>query len=100
MVFAALLTLTLMILQFSGKMMVIFKLHDTKVFFVSEYGNGLSEGSPILYRGFQVGKVNAVQLADDNSHIEISGEIDSRQPLPANMIGDIKAQSQLGSSAR
>lgn len=99
-VLAALLTLAWMILQFSGKMMSIFKLHETKVFFVSEFGNGLTEGSPVLYRGFQVGKVNAVRLADDNIHIEISGEIDSRHPLPANMIGDIKAQSQLGSSAQ
>ncbi|HZK81177.1 MAG TPA: MlaD family protein [Humisphaera sp.] len=99
-VIAALLTLTWMILQFSGKMMAIFKLHETRVLFVSDRGDGLSEGSPVLYRGVQVGKVSSVKLADDNIHIRITGEIDSRPPLPANMIGDIKAQSQLGSAAQ
>jgi phospholipid/cholesterol/gamma-HCH transport system substrate-binding protein len=96
----ALLTLAWMILQFSGKLMAIFKLHETIVMFVSDRGDGLSDGSPVLYRGMQVGKVNSVRLADDNIHINITGEIESRYKLPANVMGDIKAQSQLGSSAQ
>jgi len=96
----ALLTFVLGLLMFSGKLMGIFKLHETKVGFVSESGYGLSEGSPVLYRGVQVGKVNSVRLADDKIHVQISGEIENRPPLPANIIGDIKAQSQLGSSAQ
>src|ERR1700709_2434128 len=99
-VLTALLTLGWMILQFSGKMMGIFKLHETTVSFISDRGDGLSEGSPVLFRGVQVGKVNTVRLADDNVHIDITGEIHSRPALPANMIGDIKAQSQLGSAAQ
>ncbi|HWE03871.1 MAG TPA: MlaD family protein [Tepidisphaeraceae bacterium] len=99
-VLSALLVLVWMILTFSGRMMGIFKPKATQVVFVSTRGDGLSQGSPILYRGVQVGKVNGVTRADDNITIQIAGEIDNHPPLPANVSGEIKAQSQLGSAAQ
>ena len=99
-VLAALATLVWMILTFSGRLMGLFKPKGTPVVFLSDRGDGLSEGSPVFYRGVQVGKVTGVRRSDDNIHVQINGEVDNHPPLPGNVIGLIKSQSQLSSSSQ
>lgn len=99
-VLSALAILVWMILTFSGRLMGIFKPRGTPVSFISSRGDGLSNGSPVLYQGVQVGKVIDVQRSEDNVHVKIIGEIDNTPPLPHNLTGQIKYQSQLGSASQ
>jgi len=93
-------TLAWMVMTFSGQAMRLFKPKATPVAFVSDRADGLDDGSPVLFHGVQVGKVSGVRRASDNIHIQIDGEIDNTPPLPSNLEGQIKAQSQLGSASQ
>ena len=99
-VLSSLAILVWMILTFSGRLMGLFKPRGTPVVFVSTSGDGLSNGSPVLYQGVTVGKVIDVLRSEDNIHVFILGDIDNTPPLPANLAGQIKSQSLLGSAAQ
>ena len=99
-VLIALGVLTWMVLTFSGRAAGLLKPKGTPIVFLSERGDGLNDGSPVLYRGVQVGKVTGVRRTDDNTHVRISAEVDNRPPLPHNLSGQIRAQSALGSSSQ
>ena len=99
-VLGAMMVLLWMILTFSGRMMGLFKPKGTVVIFNSDRADGLSDGSPVLYNGVQVGKVRSVSRVGDNMHVRIEGEIENNPPLPANLVGQIKPVSQLGNSSQ
>lgn len=92
-------TLIWMFMAFSGSAMSIFKPPSIKVKFLSSRADGLSDGSPVLYRGVEVGTVDAVTRLSDKLTILIQGHIDNHPPLPANLRGIINRQSALGAAA-
>jgi len=97
-VLVALLTLAWMILTFSAARCGFFRPKGVRVVFRSERADGLSEGSPVFFKGVEVGKITRVRRMEDNEHVLIEGELDNHPPLPQNLQGDIKAQSSLSSS--
>ena len=99
-VLGALGILAWMILSFSGRAMGLFKAKGTPVVFLADRADGLYEGSPVFFKGVEVGKVTGVRREGDNLHVQITGEIDNNPPLPGNLTGNIKAQSSLGSSTQ
>jgi phospholipid/cholesterol/gamma-HCH transport system substrate-binding protein len=99
-VLIALGALAWMIMQFTGRAMAIFKPAGMPIVFTSNRGDGLSDGSPVLYRGVQVGKVNAVRRLPDNEHVRIDAEVNDNPPLPRNITGEIRTQSQLSSTSQ
>jgi phospholipid/cholesterol/gamma-HCH transport system substrate-binding protein len=98
-VLSALGMLVWMILTFSGGAMRIFKARGTPVGFLCDRADGLSDGSPVFFKGVQVGKVTRVTRMPDNVNVSIEGELENHPPLPQNLIGQIRAQSQLGTSS-
>src|SRR5262249_48655477 len=63
---------------------------------------GLADGSPVTYRGVNVGRVTGVRrmlTPDNREDIVIDALIDAEPPLPANLRGRIKQTSLLGGSA-
>ena len=97
-VLTALAMLMWMVLTFSGGAMRMFRPRGTHVVFKCDRADGLSEGSPVFFKGVEIGKVTAVIRMPDNEHVIIDGELENRPPLPQNLAGEIKAQSSLGSS--
>lgn len=97
-VLGALLTLVWMVLTFSGRAMRLLKPKGEIISFISDRADGLSDGSPVFYKGVEVGRATGVTLLDDNVHIRISAEVQNNPPLPANLTGSIRNQSQLGTS--
>lgn len=96
----ALLLLGWMILQFGdaplrllAKKQIPIHLHATQV-------DGLSEGSPINFRGVSVGRVTKIALSDDQTSVLINAVVELRDPpLPGNLQGFIRMPSWIGSSA-
>lgn len=97
-VLLALATLTWMVLTFSGGAMRIFKPKGVPVVFRCDRADGLSEGSPVFFKGVEVGRITDVRRLEDNQTVLIEGELDNHPPLPQNLQGDIRAQSSLSSS--
>src|SRR5579872_1475849 len=89
-VLSALAMLVWMILTFSGGAMRIFKARGTPVVFLCDRADGLSDGSPVLFKGVQIGKVTRVTRLSDNEHVSIEGELENHPPLPQNLIGQIR----------
>lgn len=96
----ALATLVWMMLTFSGRIMQIFKPPGVPVVFLSTRGDGLSDGSPVLFNGVRVGKVTSVAREADNLHVRVGGEIENVPPLPGNLSGKIVRTSYLGSGSQ
>jgi len=66
---------------------------------VADRADGVNEGSPVLYLGVEVGRVLAVKRNPDNSSVSIDAILNTGEQIPVNVVGVIKAQSALGSSA-
>jgi phospholipid/cholesterol/gamma-HCH transport system substrate-binding protein len=98
-VLGALVFLGWMILKFGDRPARLFATPTFPVSFAAERADGVGEGSPILYRGVNVGRVTKVARADDMRTILIDAHIDHAPPLPANVRGRIVAQSLLGAGS-
>jgi phospholipid/cholesterol/gamma-HCH transport system substrate-binding protein len=66
---------------------------------VADRADGVNEGSPVLYLGVEVGRVLTVKRNPDNSSVSIDAILNTGEQIPVNVLGIIKAQSALGSSA-
>lgn len=88
-----------MILKFGDRPAKLFATPTFPVSFRAERADGVGEGSPILYRGVNVGRVNTITRATDMVTILIDAQIDQSPPLPANVRGRIVAQSLLGAGS-
>jgi phospholipid/cholesterol/gamma-HCH transport system substrate-binding protein len=66
---------------------------------VADRADGVAEGSPVLYLGVNVGRVLGVKRNPDNSSVSIDAILNTGEQIPLNVVGNIKAQSALGSSA-
>jgi phospholipid/cholesterol/gamma-HCH transport system substrate-binding protein len=90
-----------MILQFAGKAASYFLTSGMKVTLTAPRAEGLADGSPITYKGVNVGRVTGVRRVigkNDNEDILIDALIQANPPLPANLHGRIKQTSLLGGS--
>lgn len=99
-VLVALAGLAWMILRFAGQAMNYFLAKGDPIRLVTERADGVLEGSPILYRGMNVGRVTTVRRRPSDDLIEINALIDADPPLPANLRGSIKQTSLLGGSSQ
>ncbi|HEX5244089.1 MAG TPA: MlaD family protein [Tepidisphaeraceae bacterium] len=88
-----------MVLQFTGRATAAFAGKGIPVAIIASRGDGVSEGTPVLYRGVQVGKIDSVARAEDNLHIRMAAELDRNPPLPRDLEATIRIQSMLGTSA-
>ncbi len=95
----ALVALGWMILKFGGKVATPFAPEQYRVSFVTDRADGLADGSPISYRGVDVGRVTRVQLSADQRQVQVTALLNKVPELPANVRGIIRQQSLLGTGA-
>lgn len=90
-----------MVLQFANKAATFFLTSGTRITLTAPRAEGIADGSPVTYRGVNVGRVTGVRrvLTDDREDVVIDALIDADPPLPANLHGRIKQTSLLGGSA-
>ena len=87
-VLLALLFLAVMILLFGEAPIRLLRASQTKIQFVAETAEGISNGSPIYYLGVNVGQVTAFELpAEGAPGVNILGVLRSQTPIPANVTG-------------
>ena len=93
-----------MVLQFANKAASFFLTTGTKITLTASAAGGLSDGSPVTYKGVNVGRVTGVRRIVNPSvaageDVLIEALIQTEPPLPANLHGRIKQTSVLGGSA-
>ncbi len=99
-VLVALVVLGWMILAFAGKASTYFLTKGTPVSLEADRADGVTEGSAVMYRGVNVGRVMRVRLASDNVHVLIELLVNQQsRPLPANLRAMIKSTGLLGATA-
>src|SRR5690606_35897161 len=86
-------------LQFSGKTASTLLSSGMPFQLEGERADGVSEGSPIYYRGVPVGRVERVQLQSDNSGVIISAILDAERTVPENVVGYVRPSSALSMAA-
>jgi phospholipid/cholesterol/gamma-HCH transport system substrate-binding protein len=89
----ALAFLGLMILLFGEAPVRLVRASQTKLLFLADTAEGISNGSPIYYLGVNVGQVTAVELPADRAQpgVTIRGVIRSRATLPGNVEAVIRS---------
>jgi phospholipid/cholesterol/gamma-HCH transport system substrate-binding protein len=95
----ALLVLGWMIIQFGGSLATPFAAPTFPIDFTSERADGVVEGSPLLYRGVNVGKVTSVALLPDNVNVAIGAQVNESAKLPENVRGVIRQTNLFGGGA-
>ncbi|HWB53639.1 MAG TPA: MlaD family protein [Tepidisphaeraceae bacterium] len=95
-VLVALVALCWMLLKFGGMPAQLFTPAQIPVEFVSPRADGLGDGSAVLFRGVEVGRVTEIHRSSDNTHVIINALIDRTPPLPGDITAVIKMQSLLG----
>lgn len=88
-----------MILQFGGSIASPFTEKQLPITLVTTRADGLSDGSPIFYRGVLVGRVSNVTRADDMITIYVQGLVAAAPPLPSNVYARVRTQGLIGSGA-
>jgi phospholipid/cholesterol/gamma-HCH transport system substrate-binding protein len=93
-----------MILQFANKAATFFLTTGSKITLTASAAGGLSDGSPVTYKGVNVGRVTGVRRVVNPSiangeDVVIDALIQADPPLPANLHGRIRQTSLLGGSA-
>jgi phospholipid/cholesterol/gamma-HCH transport system substrate-binding protein len=88
---AALTLLGVMILLFGEAPLRLFRPAQLKVSFVADSAEGITNGSPILYLGVNVGQVRSLELRADEPGVTIHGTLEHNRPIPANIEGIIRS---------
>src|SRR3954454_20084885 len=89
-----------MILQFGGRAVAPLAPARLSVKFTTDRADGLADGSPLTFRGVNVGQVTRVTRADDGKTVLIIADVDTKPPVPGNVHGEIRTQSMIGSGAQ
>jgi phospholipid/cholesterol/gamma-HCH transport system substrate-binding protein len=91
-VLVALAFLAMMILLFGEAPIRLIRASQTKIQFVADTAEGISNGSPIYYLGVNVGQVTSVELPPDGaSGVRINGVLRTKSSLPSNVTGSIRS---------
>ncbi len=98
-VLVSLVILGWMIIQFGARIGTLFAGEQMAVTFRTDRADGLNPGSAVRHRGVEVGRVESVSLDAQAEQIVIQAKLDTKQILPANLVGEIRIQSFLGSGA-
>jgi len=98
-VLVSLIVLGWMIIQFGARFGTAFAGEQFPITFRAERADGVNPGSAVRHLGVEVGRIEAVTLDAQNQIITINANIDSDKVLPANLIGEIRITSFLGSGA-
>ncbi len=102
-VLVALVMLAWMILQFANRAASFFLTTGMPITLTTSRADGVAEGSPVTYKGVNVGRVTGVRRVPNQGgngeDILIDALIEADPPLPANLQGRIKQTSLLGASA-
>ena len=98
-VLGAMLFLAWMIIKFGDRPAKLFAEPAMPITFTGARADGVSEGSPILFQGVNVGRVLNVKRSDDGRGVVIEAQVDIKPPLPSNVEGRIVAQSLLGAGS-
>jgi phospholipid/cholesterol/gamma-HCH transport system substrate-binding protein len=87
-----------MVLQFANKAATFFLTSGMKITLTAPRAEGVADGSPVTYRGVNVGRVTGVRLGE-REEVVIDALIQNGAQIPANVHGRIKQTSLLGASA-
>lgn len=98
-VLGGLIILGWMLIRFGGRFVSPFAPPYIIVRFVADRADGISNGSPVLYRGVTIGRVEKVSRAPDKLHVFIDTQLDKDPPLPGNVRAVIRAQGIVGGGA-
>lgn len=98
-VLLGLLILAWMIIQFGEAIASPFAAPSLPVTFVSDRADGVAPGSPIIYRGLNVGRVTDVKLSEDGEEVMVGASINVQRPIPKNVIATIRSTSLVGSGS-
>lgn len=88
-----------MMLKFTGRATAAFSQQGTRIKIRADRGDGVSEGTQVLFRGIEVGRITHIYRADDNIHVIMDAEVVKSPPLPHNVKAIVRVQSMLGMSA-
>jgi phospholipid/cholesterol/gamma-HCH transport system substrate-binding protein len=99
-VLVAMVILGWMILRFGAAPAQLFQPKQYPIRLISERADGLSDGSPVTYRGVGVGRVtNVTRHPTDMTTVYIDAAIDAAPPLPGNVAAVIRTQGLIGGGA-
>lgn len=98
-VLGALVLLAWMLVAYGGLALAPFTSGRAGISILAERADGVAEGSPVLYRGIQVGQVRTVHLADDMIHIDIGVQLRPDARVPSNVEAVIRPQGVIGGTA-
>src|SRR5256885_17067884 len=99
-ILVALAALGWMIVQFGGRLLTPFTPPRVTIRFTTERADGLGDGSPVLYRGVNVGQVVLVTRDPDQKHVHIHAQVDAVPPLPSNLEAIIRATGLIGAGSQ
>ncbi len=98
-VLVALVLLGVMIMRFGDAPARLFARAQFPVTFHAERADGVSEGSPVGYRGVKVGQVQKVRLGEDRASVIIQVLMNQDARVPENVQGTITSTLFGGSSS-
>lgn len=98
-VLGSLILLGVMILKFGDAPARLFIEPQFTIRIIADRADGINAGSPVLYRGVNVGRVSAVTIAENQRNIIIDANIDRKWPIPGNVTATIRTQGLIGSGA-
>jgi ABC-type transporter Mla subunit MlaD len=90
-VLTALILLGWMIMRFSEAPFRWFAPEQMPITFRAATAEGLSAGSPVLYKGVPVGRITQITRGEDQRFVLLRAVVDQMPPLPANVHGEIRA---------
>src|SRR2546430_693723 len=98
-VVTALLLLGWMILKFGDRPAKLFATSDVPIHVTTDRADGISEGSPVYYRGVTVGRVTGLRRMENQREVVVDAEVDEKPPLPSNVWGVIRSTGLIGSAS-
>jgi phospholipid/cholesterol/gamma-HCH transport system substrate-binding protein len=88
----ALIMLGTMMLVFGEAPVRLLRAAHLEVKFVADSADGITNGSPILYLGVNVGQIRRVELTADQPGVMLYGTIEGGRPIPPNVEAVIRTQ--------
>ncbi len=88
----ALALLAWMILRFNDVLIQPFAATQTPIELVTDNAEGISGGSPVIYRGMNVGRITSLERSPNNRQIILHADVQNDPPLPGNLEGRVRSQ--------